>query len=1084
MRPIKLILQAFGPYAGTQVLDMAALGETGLYVITGETGAGKTTLFDAIVYALYGTGSGEDRSEGRALRSAAASPDLETRVALTFSSGGKIYQIERSPEQFLTGKRKAEPVKKGPSQKLTMPDGSVYTKSGEIAEKIEGDILGVTRTQFCQIVMIAQGEFRKLIQAKTDERTKILRHLFRTERYDALSRRVKELSSQKYAEYCQSRDQVAFALRSMRVEEGDSLAPRLAALKSTKPNALFIGEATTLSEAIVEGDAAQHEEVTRDMKRARQVRDGARRACEDAQRVDQQRRQLEILRDTLTGQEAQVKAAQAQVITADGRAPEAERLTAEVATLNHQLPGYAQLDQRLAERAALHEEISRVEAEGKAVRRRYDGLVGEQAALNAEGEALKDAPDRRQLAADRLNRLNAAQEKLRALDDRVRARQAAEALVRQAQQQVEAAAQAEAETARTLGDSRSELEALGNTALQLLRCREAGERLARQGEELQALSERHGQYEAARSALGRAQARYRAEDAGARASRAEAQALRQRYNDNIAGVLAAGLREAVPCPVCGSLHHPSPARLNAETVDAEAVRRAEDRAVEAESKANARANECARASADVEALGRQLVERLPDTLAEEWPRAIARLTEENAEAMEINARETAAAQTREDRRKQLEGAEVPRAQQALEDASLKRQGAQSQLTAAQSALTAAAAEVVKAAEGVMGEDWTSLDLSDALSENRRQRLGAEQAFRAAEGDVRRRAEIDERLKGLQGELTGLNERLLSLREQLSGLRERRANLDREIETLRGALPYPSSGECSRAIEEKRARRLAIERETAEAHEALQAVTQARANTEGQIHLLEAALKEAPAVALDEAEGAYNEAEADCRRAEALEKAVSARRVNNLSQKKTLSVHAEAAQRQEAEYRMMKDVCDTVCGDVTGQAKVTLETFAQTTYFDAIIGYANDRLNHMSRGQFDLIRRRREDAAKKGQTGLDLDVVDHYNGTTRAVGTLSGGEGFLAALSLALGMSDAIQLSAATAVQLDTMFVDEGFGSLSENFLTLAMDELTDTANTGRRLIGIISHVEEVKEGVERAIEVTKAGNGVSTAVIR
>ena len=181
---------------------------------------------------------------------------------------------------------------------------------------------------------------------------------------------------------------------------------------------------------------------------------------------------------------------------------------------------------------------------------------------------------------------------------------------------------------------------------------------------------------------------------------------------------------------------------------------------------------------------------------------------------------------------------------------------------------------------------------------------------------------------------------------------------------------------------------------------------------------------------------------------------------------------------------MKDIADTANGDVTGQTRITLEIFVQTACFDSVIRCANRRLFHMSRGRYDLRRRSAEDGGRKSLTGLDLEVVDHYKGTVRAVGTLSGGEGFLASLSLALGMSDAIQASMTSAVQLDTMFVDEGFGSLSENYLRLVMDELNDTASFGHRLIGIISHVNDVMESIGRSIEVTKSASGVSSARIR
>ena len=170
--------------------------------------------------------------------------------------------------------------------------------------------------------------------------------------------------------------------------------------------------------------------------------------------------------------------------------------------------------------------------------------------------------------------------------------------------------------------------------------------------------------------------------------------------------------------------------------------------------------------------------------------------------------------------------------------------------------------------------------------------------------------------------------------------------------------------------------------------------------------------------------------------------------------------------------------------MNGKPGISLETYVQLEYFDRIIRYANLQLLHMSRGQYELKRRQLPEQGTRGEVGLDLDVIDHYNGSVREVATPSGGESFLASLSLALGMFDLVQASAASAVRLDTMFVDEGFGSLSGSFLELAMNELIDTAENGHRLIGIISHVEEVKGRIPHRIEVTKERTGGSTAKIR
>ena len=196
-----------------------------------------------------------------------------------------------------------------------------------------------------------------------------------------------------------------------------------------------------------------------------------------------------------------------------------------------------------------------------------------------------------------------------------------------------------------------------------------------------------------------------------------------------------------------------------------------------------------------------------------------------------------------------------------------------------------------------------------------------------------------------------------------------------------------------------------------------------------------------------------------------------------------NISARAAEKTEIETRLkwMKALSDTANGSVSGREKIMLETYIQTTYFDRILTRANIRFLIMSGNQYELSRRKTADN-NRSQSGLDLDVVDHYNGSVRSVNTLSGGESFKAALSLALGLSDEIQ-SYAGGIRLDTMFVDEGFGSLDEESLQQAIQALSDLAQ-GNRLVGIISHVSELKERIDRQIVVRKDRLGGSSVEVR
>ena len=190
MRPLKLTISGFGPYAGTEVLDFTKLGTAGLYLITGDTGAGKTTIFDAITFALFGEASGSNRSAGM-LRSKYAAPDAPTEVDLLFEYDGKEYAIKRQPEYERPKTRGTGTIKKGPVATLTYPDGHTVDKVSDVNKAIS-EIIGLTREQFSQVSMISQGDFRKLLQADTKERQSIFRAIFKTAPYVTLQNRLKE----------------------------------------------------------------------------------------------------------------------------------------------------------------------------------------------------------------------------------------------------------------------------------------------------------------------------------------------------------------------------------------------------------------------------------------------------------------------------------------------------------------------------------------------------------------------------------------------------------------------------------------------------------------------------------------------------------------------------------------------------------------------------------------------------------------------------------------------------------------------------------------------------------------------------
>jgi exonuclease SbcC len=240
------------------------------------------------------------------------------------------------------------------------------------------------------------------------------------------------------------------------------------------------------------------------------------------------------------------------------------------------------------------------------------------------------------------------------------------------------------------------------------------------------------------------------------------------------------------------------------------------------------------------------------------------------------------------------------------------------------------------------------------------------------------------------------------------------------------------------------------------------------------------LAKAPALNIDTEKEKMSVASAKKKELEAALKIVDNRRYSNESALKNINKQSKVMEKLEAQLTQIRILADTANGRLGGKEKITLETYVQMRYFDRVIAYANRRFMTMSNSQYELCRRQTS-GSKQTKTGLDLDVIDHYNSSVRSVKSLSGGESFMASLSLALGLADEIQ-SSAGGVELNSMFVDEGFGALDGETLQLAIKAL-DSLTKGNRLVGIISHVESLKEKIDKQILVKKDRTGGSRVEI-
>lgn len=913
MRPIRIEMSAFGPYAGKQTVEMDRLGTSGIYLITGDTGAGKTTIFDAIVFALYGTAS-SDRRSGDMLRSRYAEPDTPTEVKLVFAYRNKEYEIRRNPTYQRPKLRGEGMTQENASAELRLPGGEILTRTGEVDEKIR-EILGMTRDQFMQIAMIAQGDFLKLLLAKTEERRKIFSSIFRTGRYARLEERLKQEARQARKTYDDLVREIGFEQERARLPEG------------TDRSGLRDEEYLQAIEKFRDEAGIRLEEGEKKQELLRGELDALAARILAAEEQEKRKKALEETRQQWTKLQAAAEQRKQELEAARSREPEAKE-----------------------KEARLHVEQDRLQ--------QYDRLEElKQQKTEAEKKQASDEAARKKLEEGRKSLTQQIQDCRQKIKEK-------EALAGKA-----AALSGEKERLRSQGAEYNELKTL------LEAYEEASEKWSRAAVTYQAACGKEQEFGES----------YR------RQHRA--------FLDDQAGILAAELAEDQPCPVCGSLHHPSPAMKTDDAPTRETVEQSQKR----------------------------------------WEESKTAMDEAGRKAAALRGTRDSSLQHMEEKAK---GLNMP-----MEPAALK--------------------ETLMEEQKRFRSKWKEVTGALAASEA------------AAEAKV----VLEEKLETLQKKQEEDEEAYRKLELESARLQEQIENLSANYSELKETLPYPDRESAGKAAS-------LLDREIREIREAVQSAEENEKAAAGRIQ---------------EAEGRMDELQKQIREGESAESMTSAELQENQKKKKEeqLRLQAEAkednliwetnsaaagsirklsGEREQAarKYSMLQNLADTANGNLSGKQRIQLETYVQQQLFDRILVRANTRFRVMSVGQYDLIRRK--EYQKNQQSGLDLDVVDHYNGTTRSVSTLSGGESFMASLSLALGLSDEIQESAG-GVQLDALFVDEGFGSLDEETLDQAMKAIQTLAEDGGRIVGIISHVTELQNRIDRQLLVRKMKSGGSTATI-
>ena len=920
MRPLKLKLSAFGPYAGVVELDLNTLGASGLYLITGDTGAGKTTIFDAISFALYGEPSGSNREPGM-LRSKYAGESTPTEVELTFLHAGKEYTVRRSPAYQ---RRKAKGgegiVVQNPKAELILPDRAPVTKLTEVNAAIQ-EILGLSREQFSQVTMIAQGDFLKLLLAGTKERQEIFRGIFKTDRYEALQKRLSQDAKDVENRWRETKNSIGQYIAGILCPEESAHCQQF---RQGKAGMLPVEEVVSLLETILAEDRteqgvledrlAQTDAALEKVISLLTIGEANQKTKRDLEKAEaEQEKTSRMLEEKLAALEAE-----------QAKRPQQEALREKITAIDLSLPDYDQLTKLQESLLSSEKDLEKANSASMSAAEQMKALAGEITELQAERKTLE----------------NTGAEK--------------EKLLRQKQEHTD------------------RKEALGLLIDHI-------DKLSRQ-----------------QAALAQAQQKYLQADIESNRLRQEYDSKNRAFLDEQAGIIAATrLVPGAPCPVCGSLDHPQPARITENAPTESEVKKAQknyETAGKVTEKASADAAKEKGKAAELEERIHGEIQKLLGETGIPEARSIARTQSDDlAERilrLDVQIRQAEAGQRRKDMLDRL-----------IPDKEAQRSKLEAQLTAAKEKIASATASIQSGREQVA---------------NLRKKL----AFENKSAAVRQRNTLEITGKALQTALENAEKAYASCKESLAALAAK--------------------------------------------------VAQLRMQTEEHADVDMSAL-EAQRAALD------------TQKSEILkkQKTVHTRISTNTVSLKNIQSRSAVLAELEEKQKWLGALADTAGGNVRGKSRIMLETYIQTTYFDRIAARANVRLMKMTGGQYDLKRRETADN-KRSLGGLELDVIDHYNGTERSVKSLSGGESFKASLALALGLSDEVQMS--SGVRVDTLFVDEGFGSLDPESLNQAYRALADLTE-GNRLVGIISHVAELKERIDKQIVVTKEKSGGSKAEI-
>lgn len=1076
MRPLKLVMQAFGSYGNRTEIDFEKTDQN-LFLITGNTGSGKTTIFDAIVFALYGEASSNaNKKNGAELQSQFVEIGTEPFVSLTFSekNGTEIdlYTVKRIP-------RHVRPLKRGSGEKmvseevsLTMPDGSEYPAKETDAKLME--IVGLTKEQFMQVAMIAQGEFMELLRAKSDDKKMIFRKLFHTGLYEEIKNEFAVRKKEKQAEIDQIRMRCIAEISRTELPEG---LEQTAFLKEKKKELEKSKDfSVTVLEQFLEKLELLCEELSKRTKEAKKIvekrsqeRDHARDAAAKASQLLKSFVQLEDAEKTLQSLKEQEEA-----ITEQQELAVRVEDAWEVQAVYQRLLDCKKMLEKL--RLDLQEQTEQLPNLMEDTKLCIQNTKYAKHQQEEEVAAFTKVEEKVKKAMEVFTKMEAAGQDVIQKEKAVQNAEEKERALKAKKEQLEKQQEAWRERSQQLAQSEK------NLALWQAKQKDFGLLET----EFSRAEQTEKEYKTQKQTTEKRRLAYRAASLEFEEKNAVYEQKRKIFLNAQAGFLAQELKEGCPCPVCGSTDHPSPCKLEKEhqNLTKEMI---EELALQAEQLRGKQEQ----AAAAAEAAGSLLEEKQKN--AGESFEDFCRRAEEvlGTEAMPDFRKMTDSDNKTDPEKIRADFLEQMKKECLHQSKKMEAEGRQLQKEVNEyqmllEALTKAEEQEKKFREEL---EQSAKETADAKTALERSRVMLE----SLEGSKDYQNQQEAQAAYTKADIAKKEKDVLVMRA------EERLQKAQEQENRAQTLIAKYKKEIPQQMEEQKIRQQAYREILEEKHfpetawmeltgtytktqvqkwkQDAQNHGRQKAAAESLINSARAAIGEQPKPVLEELEKTSEAAEAAWKESQRVLE--QWQEIWRIDQKVCQALKPQMEERSEVmhQYEKINGLYQLLSGN-RKNSRMDIETYVQRHYLEQILEAANQRFQDMSAGQFELRMCDIDKAGTGKNRGLDLMVYSAVTGKVREVRTLSGGESFMAALSLALGMADQIQESSA-AINLDMMFIDEGFGSLDEHSRDQAVKVLQNMAE-GEKLIGIISHVTELKQEIEDQLIVTKDDQGSHT----